>query len=99
MLAMARALMGSPRLLLLDEPSLGLAPIVVQAIFEVIGELHRRGVTILLVEQNVRQALAVADRGYVLATGRVILEGSGGQLLAHPDLEQAYLSAAPGDRR
>jgi branched-chain amino acid transport system ATP-binding protein len=99
MLAMARALMGSPRLLLLDEPSLGLAPIVVQAIFQVIGELHRRGVTILLVEQNVRQALAVADRGYVLATGRVILEGSGAQLLSHPDLEQAYLSAAPGDRR
>ncbi len=99
MLAIARALMGSPRLLLLDEPSLGLAPIVVQAIFQVIGELHRRGVTILLVEQNVRQALAVADRGYVLATGRVILEGSGSQLLAHPELEQAYLSAAPGDRR
>ena len=91
--------MGSPRLLLLDEPSLGLAPIVVQAIFQVIGELHRRGVTILLVEQNVRQALAVADRGYVLDTGRVILEGSGAELRANPELEQAYLSAAPGDRR
>ncbi len=95
MLAIARALMGSPRLLLLDEPSLGLAPLVVQAIFRVIGELHRRGVTILLVEQNVRQALAVADRGYVLTAGRVILQGDGGQLRSHPELEQAYLSSAP----
>ena len=95
MLAIARALMGSPSLLLLDEPSLGLAPLVVQAIFRVIRELHRRGVTILLVEQNVRQALAVADRGYVLAAGRVILEGSAGRLRSHPELEQAYLSAAP----
>jgi len=95
MLAIARALMGSPRLLLLDEPSLGLAPIVVQAIFQVIRELHRRGVTILLVEQNVRQALAVADRGYVLAEGRVILAGSGGELRSNPELEQAYLSKAP----
>jgi branched-chain amino acid transport system ATP-binding protein len=95
MLAIARALMGAPRLLLLDEPSLGLAPIVVQAIFGVIRELHRRGVTILLVEQNVRQALAVADRGYVLATGRVILAGSGSQLRSNPELEQAYLSSAP----
>jgi branched-chain amino acid transport system ATP-binding protein len=95
MLAIARALMGSPSLLLLDEPSLGLAPLVVQAIFRVIRELHRRGVTILLVEQNVRQALAVADRGYVLAAGRVILEGSGPELRSHPELEQAYLSTAP----
>jgi branched-chain amino acid transport system ATP-binding protein len=99
MLAIARALMGSPRLLLLDEPSLGLAPLVVQAIFGVIRELHRRGVTILLVEQNVRQALAVADRGYVLAAGRVILEGSGGELRSNPELEQAYLSTAPGAGR
>jgi branched-chain amino acid transport system ATP-binding protein len=95
MLAIARALMGAPSLLLLDEPSLGLAPIVVQAIFRVIRELHRRGVTILLVEQNVRQALAVADRGYVLAAGRVILAGSGGELRSDPELEQAYLSTAP----
>jgi branched-chain amino acid transport system ATP-binding protein len=95
MLAIARALMGAPSLLLLDEPSLGLAPIVVQAIFRVIRELHRRGVTILLVEQNVRQALAVADRGYVLAAGRVILAGSGGELRSAPELEQAYLSTAP----
>jgi branched-chain amino acid transport system ATP-binding protein len=96
MLAIARALMAAPRLLLLDEPSLGLAPIVVQAIFRVIRELHGRGVTILLVEQNVRQALAVADRGYVLASGKVILAGRGAELAANPELEQAYLSAAPG---
>ncbi len=95
MLAIARALMGSPRLLLLDEPSLGLAPLIAQAIFRVIRELRRRGVTILLVEQNVRQALAVADRGYVLTAGRVTLEGSGGELRSHPELEQAYLSTAP----
>jgi branched-chain amino acid transport system ATP-binding protein len=99
MLAIGRSLMASPRLLLLDEPSLGLAPLVVQAIFRVIRELHRRGVTILLVEQNVRQALAVADRGYVLAAGQVILEGSGGELRSNPDLEQAYLSEAPGGHR
>jgi len=95
MLAIARALMGAPRLLLLDEPSLGLAPIVVQAIFRVIRELHRRGVTVLLVEQNVRQALAVADRGYVLAEGKVTLAGGGGELRSNPELEQADLSKAP----
>ncbi len=93
MLAMGRALMAEPRLLMLDEPSLGLAPLVVKAIFDVIRELHRRGVTILLVEQNVRQALAVADRGYVLVTGTVALEGSGASLRSHPELEEAYLSA------
>jgi len=70
----------------------------VQAIFRVIRELHSRGVTILLVEQNVRQALAVADRGYVLTAGRVTLAGSGGQLRSDPGLEQAYLSAVPEDR-
>jgi branched-chain amino acid transport system ATP-binding protein len=95
MLAIGRALMAAPRLLLLDEPSLGLAPLVVRAIFRVIRELHRQGVTILLVEQNVRQALAVADRGYVLSTGRVILEGSGAELRANPEIEQAYLSSTP----
>ncbi len=93
MLAIARALMAAPRLLLLDEPSLGLAPIVVQSIFRVIRELHRRGVTILLVEQNVRQALAVADRGYVLAGGKVILSGTGSELRANPEIERAYLSS------
>jgi branched-chain amino acid transport system ATP-binding protein len=96
MLAIGRALMAQPRLLMLDEPSLGLAPLVVRAIFQVIRELHRQGVTILLVEQNVRQALAVADRGYVLSTGRVMLEGTGKDLRSNPDIEQAYLSAAPG---
>jgi branched-chain amino acid transport system ATP-binding protein len=95
MLAIGRALMAAPRLLLLDEPSLGLAPLVVRAIFRVIRELHRQGVTILLVEQNVRQALAVADRGYVLSTGTVTLEGSGAELRANPEIEQAYLSSAP----
>jgi len=94
MLAIGRALMAQPRLLMLDEPSLGLAPLVVKAIFQVIRELHRRGVTILLVEQNVRQALAVADRGYVLVTGKVALEGTGAELRANPELEQAYLSTA-----
>ncbi len=97
MLAIGRALMAAPRLLLLDEPSLGLAPIVVQSIFRVIRELHRRGVTILLVEQNVRQALAVADRGYVLSGGRVILAGTGAELRANPEIERAYLSTAPQD--
>jgi branched-chain amino acid transport system ATP-binding protein len=92
MLAMARALMAGPKLLMLDEPSLGLAPLVVKAIFQVIRELHRRGVTILLVEQNVRQALAVADRGYVLSTGRVILEGTGSSLRTNSQIEQAYLA-------
>jgi branched-chain amino acid transport system ATP-binding protein len=96
MLAMGRALMAAPRLLMLDEPSLGLAPLVVQAIFRVIKELHRRGVTILLVEQNVRQALAVADRGYVLSTGQVILEGSGAELRSNREIEAAYLSAPSG---
>lgn len=96
MLAMARALMAGPKLLMLDEPSLGLAPLVVKAIFQVIRELRRRGVTILLVEQNVRQALAVADRGYVLSTGTVTLSGTGAELRTNKEIEQAYLSAAPG---
>ncbi len=94
MLAIGRALMAQPRLLMLDEPSLGLAPLMVKTIYQVIRELHRRGVTILLVEQNVRQALAVADRGYVLVTGAVVLEGMGAELRANPELEEAYLSTA-----
>ncbi len=94
MLAIGRALMAEPKLLLLDEPSLGLAPLIVQAIFKVIRELHERRVTILLVEQNVRQALAVADRAYVLETGRVVLSGTGEELRANPDIETAYLSGA-----
>ena len=95
MLAIGRALMAAPRLLLLDEPSLGLAPLVVKEIFRVIRELHRSGVTILLVEQNVRQALAIADRGYVLSSGRVTISGTGAELRANPEIEQAYLSRAP----
>jgi branched-chain amino acid transport system ATP-binding protein len=92
MLCIGRALMARPRLLLLDEPSLGLAPLLVRQIFAAIVEINRnRGVTILLVEQNAYQALKIAARGYVLATGRVVLEGTGRQLLANPDIRAAYL--------
>jgi branched-chain amino acid transport system ATP-binding protein len=98
MLAIGRSLMAAPRLLLLDEPSLGLAPLIVRAIFQVIRELHGSGVTILLVEQNVHQALAVADRGYVLSSGRVILSGTGAALRADPEIERTYLSSRPEAR-
>ncbi len=91
MLAISRALMAAPRLLLLDEPSLGLAPLMVNRIFEVISRLKAEGVTILLVEQNARKALAVADRAYVLETGLVTLEGSARELAASPAVERAYL--------
>lgn len=91
MLAIGRALMSKPRLLLLDEPSLGLAPIIIQQIFDIIEQLRERGMTIFLLEQNANQALKLADRGYVLETGRVVLEGSGAELLADPAVRQAYL--------
>jgi branched-chain amino acid transport system ATP-binding protein len=91
MLAVGRALMSRPRLLLLDEPSLGLAPLLVKEVFRIISLLNQRGVTILLVEQNAAAALSIAHYGYVLETGRVVLEGSGAKLLAHPQLQQAYL--------
>ncbi len=91
MLAISRALMAAPRLLLLDEPSLGLAPLMVNRIFEVISRLKAEGVTILLVEQNARKALAVADRAYVLETGLVSLEGAASELAASPAVEKAYL--------
>lgn len=91
MLAIGRALMSKPRLLLLDEPSLGLAPIIIQQIFEIIERLRDRGMTIFLVEQNANQALKLADRGYVLETGRVVLAGRGAELLADPAVRQAYL--------
>ena len=92
MLCIGRALMARPRMLLLDEPSLGLAPILVKQIFEAIVEINReRGLTILLVEQNAYQALKIAHRGYVLATGRVVLEGTGTELLANPEIRAAYL--------
>src|SRR5581483_11100453 len=91
MLAIGRALMAEPRLLLLDEPSMGLAPIVVEAIFETLVEINRQGVTILLVEQNAHMALAVANRGYVLETGRVILADSAARLRADEAVQRAYL--------
>ncbi len=92
MLCIGRALMARPRLLLLDEPSLGIAPILVKQIFQAIVEINReQGLTILLVEQNAFQALKIAHRGYVLATGRVVLEGGGAELLANPEVRSAYL--------
>ncbi len=91
MLAIGRALMAAPRLLMLDEPSMGLAPLVVEQIFETIRELNDAGVTILLVEQNARQALQVADRGYVIATGEILLEDEAKALLDNPTVRDAYL--------
>ena len=91
MLAIGRALMSRPRLLLLDEPSLGLAPIIIARIFETIEQLRREGVTVFLVEQNANQALKLADRGYVLENGRILMEGSGAELLADPRVRDAYL--------
>lgn len=93
MLAISRALMSKPRLLLLDEPSLGLAPLIIKDIFKAIRELRESGLTILLVEQMARQALGVADRAYVLETGRITLEGTGRELLNHPHIKAAYLGA------
>lgn len=91
MLAMARALMSRPKLVLLDEPSMGLAPIMVERIFEVIRAVSQQGVTILLVEQNVKQALSIATRGYVMESGRIVLEAGATQLLEDPRVMQAYL--------
>ena len=91
MLAMGRALMSKPKLLMLDEPSMGLAPILVDQIFDIIKELHKAGTTILLVEQNAQMALSVADRGYVLETGRVVTTGTGAALLQDESVKKAYL--------
>jgi branched-chain amino acid transport system ATP-binding protein len=91
MLAIGRALMSRPRLLLLDEPSMGLAPMFIAQIFEIIKEIKKQGVTILLVEQNAAKALAVADRAYVLETGNISMEGTGAQLLNDPAVRAAYL--------
>ncbi|MDE6996279.1 MAG: ABC transporter ATP-binding protein, partial [Oscillospiraceae bacterium] len=91
MLAMGRALMSRPRLLMLDEPSMGLAPILVEQIFDIIKELHEAGTTILLVEQNAQAALSVADRAYVLETGRISLSGTGAELMASDQVRKAYL--------
>ena len=91
MLAMGRALMSNPKLLMLDEPSMGLAPILVEQIFDIIKNLHKAGTTILLVEQNAQAALSVADRGYVLETGKIVTTGTGAELLASPAIKKAYL--------
>jgi branched-chain amino acid transport system ATP-binding protein len=91
MLAIGRALMGKPRLLLLDEPSMGLAPLIVAQIFEIVREINTAGVTVLLVEQNAAQALALANRGYVLETGEIVLSGTGAELLADDRVRAAYL--------
>ena len=93
MLAMARAMMSKPKILLLDEPSMGLSPIFVNEIFDIIKKLHETGITILLVEQNAKAALSIADRAYVLETGKVVLEGDANELLNNEAVKQAYLGA------
>ncbi|HJL98442.1 MAG: ABC transporter ATP-binding protein [Acidimicrobiales bacterium] len=94
MVAMGRALMSNPRVLLMDEPSMGLAPALVQANFELIQQIHEEGVAIFMVEQNANMALSIADRGWVLQTGRVVLDDSAEALLANPDLRASYLGEA-----
>ena len=91
MVAMGRALMMRPKLLLMDEPSMGLAPILVERNFEIISQVHEAGVAILVVEQNANVSLSIADRGYVLQTGRIVLSGPAAELLRHEDLRKAYL--------
>ncbi len=91
MLALARGLMSRPKMLLLDEPSLGLAPIIAREFFETVSKLREEGLTVLLVEQNARAALQIADRGYVLETGRIVLEGTAQDLLGNPEVQRAYL--------
>jgi branched-chain amino acid transport system ATP-binding protein len=91
MVATARALMSRPKLLLMDEPSMGLAPILVEKSFEIIKQVHEAGVAILVVEQNANVSLSIADRGYVLSTGRLVLEGKAAELLENEDLRKAYL--------
>ena len=93
MLAIGRSLMGSPKLILVDEPSIGLAPIIVNEIFEILVGLNKEGYTILLSEQNAYKALKIANRGYVLETGKVVLSGSSVQLLNDPGVREAYLGA------
>jgi branched-chain amino acid transport system ATP-binding protein len=91
MVAMGRALMGRPRLMLMDEPSMGLAPILVQRSFEIIKQVHDAGVALLVVEQNANVSLSIADRGYVLSTGRIVLQGEASELIQHEELRKAYL--------
>ncbi len=93
MLAMGRALMAKPKLMMLDEPSMGLAPLLVDLIFEIIADLHKAGSTILLVEQNAQAALSIADRAYVLETGKIVKTGRGSDLISDPDIKKAYLGA------
>ena len=93
MLAMGRAMMSGAKVLLLDEPSMGLSPLLVKEIFEIITELNKRGMTILLVEQNAQMALSVAQRAYVLETGRIIMQGSAAELLNNDSVRKAYLGA------
>ncbi|MBQ3696633.1 MAG: ABC transporter ATP-binding protein [Spirochaetales bacterium] len=93
MLAMGRALMAKPKLMMLDEPSMGLAPLLVDLIFEIIADLHKSGSTILLVEQNAQAALSIADRAYVLETGKIVKTGLGSELISDPDIKKAYLGA------
>ena len=91
MVAMGRALMGRPKLMLMDEPSMGLAPILVERSFEIIKQVHDAGVALLVVEQNANVSLSIADRGYVLSTGRIVLEGKASELIQHEELRKAYL--------
>ena len=93
MLAMGRALMAKPKLIMLDEPSMGLAPLLVDLIFDIIKDLHKNGSTILLVEQNAQAALSIADRAYVLETGKIVKTGKGKDLISDPDIKKAYLGA------
>jgi branched-chain amino acid transport system ATP-binding protein len=91
MLAMARALMARPKVLMLDEPSMGLAPLMVEKIFKIVGDIHEQGMTILMVEQNAHKALQIAQRAYVLETGKIVLEGQAQELLTNPQVQGAYL--------
>lgn len=94
MLAVGRALMSKPKLLMMDEPSLGLAPLIVKSIFDIIKDINKLGVTILLIEQNAKAALEIADYGYVMETGNIVLEGTGTDLLSNDDVKKAYLGIA-----
>ena len=98
MVAMGRALMSKPRLLLMDEPSMGLAPILVERSFEIIQQVNKAGVAMLVVEQNANVSLSIADRGYVLSTGRIVLEGPAADLLENEDLRKAYLGQVAARR-
>lgn len=93
MLAMGRAIMSKPKLVVMDEPSMGLSPLLVKEVFHIIKKMHQSGITILLVEQNAKMALSIADRAYVLETGKIVMEGSAKELLNEPRVKKAYLGA------